>query len=398
MRILSVLTYYRPHTSGLTIYAERLARAWVKRGHQVTILTSRFHSDLPPEEMMDGVHVVRAPVVARVSKGVIMPTFGWLSTRLVMQNDVIQLHLPQFDAAGIALRGRLLRKPTVVTYHCDLIMPDGVMAWAANQAVNVMNRFTGIFTHRFVTYTQDYADHSPLLKPYLKKTQIISPPVVLPKASQEAVQSFQDEHNPQQRHPVIAMASRFATEKGVEVLLDALPAVFQVFPDAMVQFAGAYQNIMGEEQYYRRLIHRINAFQQKGQWHFLGNLSPEQMSAFYPNIDVLVMPSLNSTEAFGLVQIEAMMNGKPTIASDLPGVRQPPTRHKMGKVIPIGDSNALSEALIYVLSHPEEYRQDPDSIAVQYDPLRVAEEYEVLFDEIQKQLGRKQAREISPAG
>jgi len=398
MRILSVLTYYRPHTSGLTIYAERLARAWVKRGHQVTILTSRFQPDLPAEEMMDGVRVVRAPVMARVSKGVIMPTFGWISTRLVMQNDVIQLHLPQFDAAGIALRGRLLRKPTVVTYHCDLIMPDGVLAWAANQAVNVMNRLTGILTHRFVTYTQDYADHSPLLEPYLKKTKIIAPPVTLPRASAEAIQSFRDEHNPQKRHPVIAMASRFATEKGVEVLLDALPAVFEVFPVAMVQFAGAYQNIMGEEQYYRRLIPRINTFQQKGQWQFLGNLSPEQMSAFYPNIDVLVMPSLNSTEAFGLVQIEAMMNGKPTIASNLPGVRQPPTRHKMGRVVPIGDSKALSEALIYVLSHPEEYRQDPAAIAVQYDPMRVAEKYEDLFAEIQKQLGRKPAHEISPAG
>ena len=42
MRILSVLTYYRPHTSGLTIYAERLAKALVKRGHQVTVLTSRY--------------------------------------------------------------------------------------------------------------------------------------------------------------------------------------------------------------------------------------------------------------------------------------------------------------------------------------------------------------------
>ena len=37
MKILTVLTYYRPHTSGLTIYAERLARAFVKRGHQVTV-------------------------------------------------------------------------------------------------------------------------------------------------------------------------------------------------------------------------------------------------------------------------------------------------------------------------------------------------------------------------
>jgi hypothetical protein len=42
MKILTVLTYYRPHTSGLTIYAERLARAFVKRGHQVTVMTTQY--------------------------------------------------------------------------------------------------------------------------------------------------------------------------------------------------------------------------------------------------------------------------------------------------------------------------------------------------------------------
>ena len=78
MRILIVLTYYRPHTSGLTIYAERLAKARVRRGHQVTVLNSRYLKELPPEEIQDGVRVVRAPVLFRLSKGVIMPTFGFL--------------------------------------------------------------------------------------------------------------------------------------------------------------------------------------------------------------------------------------------------------------------------------------------------------------------------------
>jgi len=47
MRILTILTYYRPHISGLTIYAERLAVALVKRGHQVTVLTSQINPIYP---------------------------------------------------------------------------------------------------------------------------------------------------------------------------------------------------------------------------------------------------------------------------------------------------------------------------------------------------------------
>ena len=92
-KILTVLTYYRPHTSGLTIYAERLARGLVARGHRVTVLTSRFDPASPIETTELGVRVVRAPVLLRISKGVIMPTFGLLATRLVREHDVISSSL-----------------------------------------------------------------------------------------------------------------------------------------------------------------------------------------------------------------------------------------------------------------------------------------------------------------
>src|SRR5512140_845442 len=106
MRILTVLTYYRPHTSGLTIYAERLARAFVKCGHQVTVMTTQYDKSLPLDEMMYGVHVIRVPVAIRISKGVIAPSFGSVATRLVREHDIVHLHLPQFDAPGVAFRAR----------------------------------------------------------------------------------------------------------------------------------------------------------------------------------------------------------------------------------------------------------------------------------------------------
>src|SRR3990172_6946837 len=121
MKILTVLTSYRPHTSGLTIYAERLARAFARRGHQVTVMTTQYDSSLPREETMEGIQVIRVPVAARVSKGVLAPTFGLVATKLVWQHDVVQLHLPQFDAPGVALRARLFGRPAVLTYHCDLL-------------------------------------------------------------------------------------------------------------------------------------------------------------------------------------------------------------------------------------------------------------------------------------
>lgn len=385
MKILIVLTYYRPHISGLTIYAERLAKAFARRGHEVTILTSQFEKSLPREEVADGVKIIRAPVFFRLSKGVIMPTFGWLASKLVAETDVVQLHLPQFDAAGISFRSRLLKKPTIITYHCDLQLPPGVFNRIANLAVEFMNWLTAIFTHKIVTYTQDYAEHSDYLKRRINKVAVISPPVELPVSTPEQIKSFMKTHNPRLQHPVIGMGPRFATEKGVEILLQALPKILEKYPDALVQFAGPYKNIIGEEEYYQRLSPQINQFQKKGNWKFLGPLSPEQMAAFYPNLDVEVLASLNATESFGLIQIEAMMNGIPCTTSDLPGVRQPVLRHGMGRIFPIGDSDGLADALLEVLAHKEEYITNKSSFSI-YDPEMVAIEYEKLFELIKKEI------------
>jgi len=382
MKILTVLTYYRPHTSGLTIYVERLAKSLVKLGHDVTVLTSQYQKDLPREEIQDGVRIVRIPVLFRVSKGVIMPSFGWLAWKLVLDHDVVHLHLPQFDAAGVALRGRLLKKPTIITYHCDLLLPKGFANWVVNGIVDIMNRLAGMLANRIGAYTEDFASHSPFLKRFSDKVRVIYPPVSMPEAPVNKVEDFQKKNNPQGLSPVIGMATRFASEKGVEILLNALPKVMDSYPEAAVLYAGQYQDVMGEQDYFERLLPRIQEYQDQGQWVFLGVLNPDEMALFYKNLDVLVVPSLNSTETFGLVQIEAMIQGTPSIASNLPGVRVPPRLTGMGRVIPIGDAQSLADAIIQIVANPKEYQGSPQKVKQQFDPLVNAAMYDQIYTEL----------------
>jgi len=384
MKILTVLTYYRPHTSGLTIYAERLARAFVKRGHEVTVMTTQYDPSLPREEMMDGVKVIRVPVLLRVSKGVIAPTFGLVATKLVWQHDIVQMHLPQFDAPGVALRGRLFGKPAVLTYHCDLQLPTGLFNRFVNMVVDFQNNMAGILSNHIVTYTQDYADNSPYLSHYASKLTPILPPVEMPDPLPGAVEAFAKEHHVAERRPVIGMVTRFASEKGVEILLGALPKILEKYPNTQVVYAGQHVNVMGEQAYFDRLYPKIHEYEQSGHWTFLGNLSPVELSAVYPNLDVLTVPSLNSTEAFGLVQIEAMKNGVPSVPSALPGVRQPVTMHGMGRVSKIGDSASLAESILDVLSEPKKFQGDIESINRSYDSDSIAQEYEKLFERLIK--------------
>ncbi len=382
MKILTAITYYRPHMSGLTIYAERLAKALVAQGHEVTLLTSQYEPDLPLQEEMAGVKIVRVPVLLRISKGVIMPAFGRVARKLIKEHDVVHLHLPQFDGPRVAIRGWFEKKPVVITYHCDLQMPKGVFNWFANQGVIMMNLLTGIFSDRIITYTRDYAEHSNFVKRFMRKLEVIDPPVVLPQVTKDAVDKFRITHNPNQNHPIIGMASRFATEKGVEVLLNALEWILEKHPRTQVWFAGPYQNIMGERKYFDRLKPLIDFYRREGHWKFFGLLSPQEMAVFYPNLDILTIPSLNSTEAFGLIQIEAMMSGIQCIASNLPGVRQPVMRHAMGEIIPIGDSKALAQAVDRIMETKNLKTDNWKTIGLRYKPASVANSYVNLFDEL----------------
>ena len=94
---------------------------------------------------------------------------------------------------------------------------------------------------------------------------------------------------------------------------------------------------------------------------------------------MLVVPSVNSTESFGLVQIEAMTHGVPCVASDLPGIRHAVRTTGLGALFPTGDAAALARAVCDVLQQRTERGAARPDIAAQYDPQRAAQRYEMLF-------------------
>ena len=96
------------------------------------------------------------------------------------------------------------------------------------------------------------------------------------------------------------MASRLATEKGVKYLVKVSPAVLEKFPTARVIFAGQYKNVLGEETYAQKLAPLIKRLGEH--WTFLGVLPAEEFSAFFHETEVAVLPSINSTESFRMVQ------------------------------------------------------------------------------------------------
>jgi len=380
LRILIGLTYYPPYSSGLSLYAERLAKALVQYGHDVTVLTSQFDPKLKLEETMDGVRVVRVPVAFRVSKGLLMPKMMNRGRIELDSAEIVNLHLPQFDAAYISKMCRSRKIPVVSTYHCDLQLPKGIVNWLANLGSDLANTITAGHSNMVVTNTIDYAETSPFLSRYIDKVHAIPPPFELPEVTEAKIVEVREKYGIKPEDKLIGMVGRLASEKGAEVLARAMPKILAKEPNARVLHIGPSQNVFGEEAYSAMLDPILVELGNK--WKFLGLVPFEDLAALYSILDVQTLPSTNRTESFGSVQTEAMSCGTPLVTSDLPGMRQPVLQTGMGKLFPAQNAEKLADAILDVLRNPKDYSGDKDQIRQRYSPETIAGEYIELFEKL----------------
>jgi len=118
-------------------------------------------------------------------------------------------------------------------------------------------------------------------------------------------------------------------------------------------------------------------------WRFLGPLDPlAEMPAFLGALGCLVLPSVNSTESFGLVQVEAMLSGTHVVASDLPGVRTVARTTGMGELAAPGDAAGLADAVGRVLEQPDAYARPRSAIEREYALATTVGRYEALFERL----------------
>jgi glycosyltransferase involved in cell wall biosynthesis len=110
----------------------------------------------------------------------------------------------------------------------------------------------------------------------------------------------------------------------------------------------------------------------------LGFVPDESIADFYASLDVFALPSVNAFEAFGIVQVEAMMAGVPALASDLPGVRTPVAETGFGVVVPVADVDGIARGLSRLVTE----KPDPEGAArarKRYALSAVLDAYEALL-------------------
>lgn len=372
MKVLQSITYYHPYVSGITIYAERLGKALAKRGHRVTTLTSRYDENLKRDESEGKVAIKRVPILFNVGKGPIMPGWPITAWKEMSDVDIVLVHLPQFEGFITAFLAKLRGKVLIAVYHCEVTLQQGVFQRVLESFLNSSQNLTCRLANRIVVYTRDYAKHSKIVSKYKEKTVPIYPPVELAKRGKPLPIEKSD------AEVWIGFSGRISAEKGIEYLLGAFERVKSEFVNPKLLLAGGEG--VGESVYVERIKALID--RQAEDIVMLGELSQEVLRSFYESIDVLVLPSVNSTEAFGLVQVEAMLCETPVVATDLPGVRVPVGETGMGKIVPPRDSKALADAILKVVYNKKLYAKPKKKILGLFDINKTMAKYTSLFNSL----------------
>lgn len=359
----------------MQLYIQRVAEELVHRGHQVTILCAQHKSELPNDETINGVRVVRLRVRIPISRGMVMPAYPWAAFKLMREHDVVSIHTPMLETGLLSVIGGLTGRKIVPTHHGDLILPPGLVNRVITTIMYSFYRFMAWRAPAIVAYTQDYADNSYYLRPVIDKVRVIYPPITMPTPNPEGAARLRARWAVN-NGPLIGYAGRFVQEKRPDLLIRSLDVILKKYPDAKIVFAGQY-DIPYEKTWelYKPIVDKY-----RDHLFFLGLQEDMQfMADFFMAMDVLALPS--DSECFALVQVEAMLCGTPVVMTDTPGGRVPVTETGMGKLVPRGDAEAFGRAIVEVLDAPDSFRRPRHEIESIFSFQETVDRYEATFRE-----------------
>lgn len=329
MKVLQVNKLYYPHIGGV----ENVVRMFVvglKDKVDIEVLAAN-EAPRSVVEHTDGVKVTKVASLGRLRSTPMAP--GFIPALKKSTSDICHLHFPN-PTGELAY---LIAKPKgklVVSYHSDIIRQKTLLKFYRPFLERFLDR-----ADRIIVSSPNLIASSPFLRRVRDKCTVI--PFSVPTdwlALTPQIRARADELRAEHGPKMAFFLGRLIYYKGVDYLIKAFKEV-----DAKLVIAGD-----GElEPELKKLTEELGI---AGKVEFVGPLSSAELAAYYHACDVFVLPSVESSEAYGLVQLEAHACGKPVISTNLPtGVPFVNKDGVSGLVVPPKDVAALADALSRLL-------------------------------------------------
>lgn len=333
MRITHLYKHYLPHPGGVQSVMHALASGCAARGNDVRAIVCADGA-WPTRRVMDRVEVLGLPSFGALQSVPIAPTYLLVPAR---DGEVLHVH-ESFPLATLAALVRLKRGGSarvVVSWHFDVVRQRALAPLHRVLASRLLRRASAIHV------ATDLHARSPSLRPFASKIHVI--PYIV-----DVARFHRSPSHPLARRirdwaaeaPVALFVGRLVYYKGLDVLLDALERTRAM---RLV--------IVGDGPLRDSLRERSARLRVAGRVLWLGELSDADLTGAYSAADVFVLPSTAATEAFGVVQVEAMAAGLPVISTRLgTGVERVNLDGTTGHLVPPADAAALAGALESILA------------------------------------------------
>jgi glycosyltransferase involved in cell wall biosynthesis len=354
------LTYHLPNISGLTLSVQALARHLAELGYPVRVVTGRVPLSAPERESIEGIEIVRSRPIGSVGKALLMPGYPLAVWKALDGVSVVDVVLPNLDAATVAIIAKLRRRKLIVSYICSMSR-QRIVDKFMRAVASIPHLIAGLLADRIQVVSRDYANASTFCRLFKDKLVLAPLPVPLELLPGETQQKRLPRKATTDAPFRIGYVGRIARQKNLHLISEAIPHLIERLGQGkfVIEFVGPATEVIGEKTWREVLL---DVKSSAGIITYLGIKTGYELAQYYKSLDLLILPSTDRLESFGLVQVEAMLRGVPVVASDLPGMRIPVASTGMGRLFEPGNSLALAEAIIHVLLYGPPEQRPPEVI------------------------------------
>lgn len=344
IRVLQVNKLYYPVTGGIERVVQQLAEGLCEDTDTKVLVCRRKGRTIV--EQIAGIEVTRASSMGMLSSLPLSVSFLWKFRRMAKDRDIIHIHMP-FPLGDLACFLSGYKGRVILWWHSDIVRQKKLMKLYRPLMEWLLRRADCI-----VVATQGHIDGSKYLKPYQEKCRIIPFGVDL-KIEKEADRWYEEgrllERSEEKPDAVkFLFVGRLVYYKGCRTMIEA-------FVQAAKGNSRIQLDIVGTGSLEPELKKQTEELGLTDRIYFHADVSDDELIQYFKECDVFVLPSLQRSEAFGLVQIEAMAFGKPVINTKLPsGVPYVSLHGETGLTVEPGNAAELAEAMQYLAEHPVE--------------------------------------------
>ncbi|WP_454985460.1 glycosyltransferase [Capnocytophaga gingivalis] len=339
MKILHIGKYYPPYFGGIEKVNYDIVEGLNMNGVQTDVLCSNHNkgnafSEVPYKTYRT--HTLKFIASTPLSYSIIT------TLKKIQDNyDIIHVHLPN-PMANLAIFITRPKAKIILHWHSDIINQKNLLKLYSPLQAWLLKR-----ANKIVITTPTYLEGSDTLKKY--KNKIVCIPIGIDNKELFIDQNtLNNLKNKYKGYKIIFSLGRLVYYKGFEYLIEAARSLPN---DIIILIAG-----IGELK--EKLQQQISKHNLQDRVKLLGKIPFKELGAYYQLCDIFCLPSTERSEAFGVVQIEAMAFGKPIISTSIKGsgVDWVNLNDVSGIIVPPKDTNKLAEAVTALLTDEEKYQ------------------------------------------